>query len=52
MEHSGFSHFYGFDGDSGWGSCLAQFQERTEANSELFKVRTANSVTDVIVLGV
>jgi len=52
MEESSLSHFDGFDDDRGWDTCLAQFQERTESNSELFKVCTTQSVTDMTVLGV
>ena len=52
MEESSVSHFLGFDGDRGWHACLAQFEERTESNSKLFKVCATHSVTDITELGV
>jgi predicted nucleic acid-binding Zn-ribbon protein len=44
MEQSSFSTEG--DGDRVWDACLAHFRERTEYNSELFKVCTAQRVTD------
>jgi hypothetical protein len=52
MEEGTVSHFLGFDDDRGWDACLAQFDERTESNSKLFKVCATSSVTDITELGV
>jgi hypothetical protein len=51
MEQRNMSHFHGLNGTGAWDACVAQFQERTETNSELFKVFTTRRVTNMTVLG-